>query len=346
MPPRLRAPSSRMLEPLFVLVLQLSAVCIQAQLLVGFYDSSCPRAESIVQQSVMMAIQSNRPLASRLVRLFFHDCFVQGCDASILLDSTPNNTAEKDSRASATVGGYEVIDAAKNTLEAVCPGTVSCADVVALAARDAIFFSGGPHWDVPTGRRDGLVSQASVVASNLPDPSFNVDQSTASFSAKGLSQSDLVVLSGEQTRLGGCSQLCSLICVGAHTIGFAHCGAIMNRFSANGSDPTLDPTFGKMLESSCPSPSPDATKLLPLDVLSNTIFDNAYFVNLQAGKGLMSSDQALFTDPRTKPLVNAFAQNANSFSANFQLAMVRLGQVQVKTGSDGQIRKNCRAINS
>ena len=63
----------------------------------------------------------------------------QGCDASILLDDTPTFTGEKNAGANAnSVRGYEVIDAIKTQVEAACKGIVSCADIVALASRDAV----------------------------------------------------------------------------------------------------------------------------------------------------------------------------------------------------------------
>lgn len=67
---------------------------------------------------------------SRLTLLF------QGCDGSILI----NNGAEGEGGAGGNlgVGGFDIIEDAKSKLESICPGVVSCADIVALAARDAV----------------------------------------------------------------------------------------------------------------------------------------------------------------------------------------------------------------
>ena len=64
----------------------------------------------------------------------------QGCDASILLDTVGTNQSEKDARPNQTLGGFEAIDDIKAQVEKACPGIVSCADILALAARDAVSF--------------------------------------------------------------------------------------------------------------------------------------------------------------------------------------------------------------
>lgn len=56
--------------------------------------------------------------------------------------------------------------------------------------------TGGPEYQVPGGRRDGNISLASETFTNLPGPSLVVAQLTQSFADKGLSQDEMVTLSG------------------------------------------------------------------------------------------------------------------------------------------------------
>lgn len=120
----------------FLVLLALSTSCVHGQgTRVGFYSSSCPRAESIVRSTVQSHFQSDATIAPGLLRMHFHDCFVQGCDGSILIDGA--NT-EKTAGPNLNLRGYDVIDDAKTQLEAACPGVVSCADILALAARDSV----------------------------------------------------------------------------------------------------------------------------------------------------------------------------------------------------------------
>lgn len=65
---------------------------------------------------------------------------LQGCDASILLDSTETSVAERDQDLNLSVDGFDEIDEIKSEVEKECPGIVSCADILALAAPDSVSF--------------------------------------------------------------------------------------------------------------------------------------------------------------------------------------------------------------
>ncbi|KAH1038414.1 hypothetical protein J1N35_040157 [Gossypium stocksii] len=285
-----------------------------------YYIMSCPFAESIVKNTVNKALQDDPTLAAALVRMHFHDCFIEGCDGSILIDSTKDNTAEKDSPGNLSLRGYEVIDDAKEQLEDQCPGIVSCADIVAMAARDAIFWSGGPVYDIPKGRKDGRRSKIEDTI-NLPFPTFNTSELISAFGKRGFSAQEMVALSG------------------AHTLGVARCSSFKNRLS--NADATLDSDFAKTLSKTC-SAGDNAEQ--PFDATQNT-FDNFYFNALIRKSGVLFSDQVLYTTPRTRNIVNGYAMNQAMFFFDFQQAMVKMGKVDVKEGSNGEVRQNCRKIN-
>ncbi|KAL5753424.1 hypothetical protein ACOSQ2_023931 [Xanthoceras sorbifolium] len=285
-----------------------------------YYMMSCPFAKQIVTNNVNRALQADPTLAAALVRMHFHDCFIEGCDGSVLIDSTKENTAEKDSPANLSLRGYEVIDDAKEELEQQCPGVVSCADIVAMAARDAVLWSGGPYYDIPNGRKDGSRSKIQDTI-NLPSPSLNASELIRMFGQHGFTAQDMVALSG------------------AHTLGVARCSSFKSRLSTV--DPTLDSSFAKTLSKTC-SAGDDAEQ--PFDATKNT-FDNFYFNALQRKSGVLFSDQTLYTSPRTRGIVNGYAMNQAMFFFDFQQAMVKMSLLDVKEGTKGEVRENCRKIN-
>ncbi|KAI5341422.1 PREDICTED: peroxidase [Prunus dulcis] len=302
----------------------------EGQLAENFYSSTCPNVEFIVKQAVSTKLSQTPITIPATLRLFFHDCFVEGCDASVMIASA-NGDAEKDfsDNLSLAGDGFDTVIKAKQAVEALCPGVVSCADILALAARDCVVLAGGPAFSVELGRRDGLVSQASQVVGNLPEPNFNLDQLNTMFAKHNLSQTDVVALSG------------------AHTVGFSHCGRFSDRlynFSSNSPvDPSLDPGYAKQLMGACPI---NADQVINLDPETPDTFDNAYYRNLVAGKGLLSSDQVLFSDSASRPTVIDFANNPGNFNGAFITAMRKLGRVGVKTSDQGQIRTDCTTFNS
>lgn len=308
---------------------------VEAQLQVGFYSTTCPSAETVVKQAVTNAFKSNTGIAPGIVRLHFHDCFIHGCDASVLIDSTASNMAEKDSPVNnPSLRGFEVIDTAKATLEKQCPGIVSCADILAFAARDSIALSRGPSYNVPSGRRDGRVSLASEVLANIPSPAMDVNQLTTNFANKQLSQDEMVTLSG------------------IHTIGRSHCSIITtvddrlyNFNGTNAPDPALNPNYVPQLQRQCPKGSTDKTSVVPMDPFTPTVFDNKYYSNVLVNKGLFTSDWTLRTNSATASAVNQNAGNQALWVSKFTAAIVKMGQIGVNTGTAGEIRTNCRIIN-
>ncbi|CAN6452166.1 unnamed protein product [Victoria cruziana] len=305
----------------------------QAQLKVGFYDQSCPEAESIVQEFVKEHIPNAPSLAAPLLRMQFHDCFVRGCDGSVLLNSTGNNTAEKDSIPNQTIRGFDFIDRVKALLEAKCPGVVSCADIISLVARDAVVVTGGPSWTVPTGRRDGTISSSTEALNNIPQPTMNFTTLKQNFANKSLDVKDLVVLSG------------------AHTIGIGHCQFVTNRlynFTGKGDqDPSMDPNYiANLKQFKCKTPT-DNTTILEMDPGSFRTFDKHYYTNLVKRRGLFTSDASLLTDSTASSYVSELLNGPlENFYSEFSASMLKMIQVEVKVGSAGEIRKVCSKVNS
>jgi peroxidase len=136
--------------------------------------------------------------------------------------------------------------------------------------------------------------------------------------------------------------------VGAHTLGFAHCGRFSDRIykfrSKNKIDPTLNPVYAKDLQQQCPK-KVDPRIAINMDPTTPRTFDNVYYKNLQQGKGLFTSDQSLFTDKRSRYIVNHFASDNTAFKRAFVAAITKLGRVGVKTGKQGEIRHDCSMVN-
>ncbi|KAL5209835.1 hypothetical protein ABZP36_005458 [Zizania latifolia] len=310
-------------------------------LTVGFYRESCPDAEAIVRKVVADAVRDDPTTNAPLLRLHFHDCFVRGCDGSVLINSTETNTAEKDVKPNHTLDAFDVIDAIKEKLERKCPGVVSCSDILAIAARDAVSLASkavtkgrwskdGNLYEVETGRRDGRVSSAKEAVTNLPDSFDGIRKLTTRFASKGLDLKDLAVLSG------------------AHALGNTHCPSMAKRlrnFTAHhNTDPTLDATYAAKLRRQCRSAGDNTTELEMVPG-SSTTFDAAYYRLVTERKGMFHSDEALLRNAVTRGLVYEYMRSEESFLRDFGVSMVNMGKVGVLTGRQGEIRRTCALVN-
>ncbi|XWS73449.1 hypothetical protein CRYUN_Cryun02cG0129900 [Craigia yunnanensis] len=256
---------------------------------------------------------------------------VPGCDASILLDD-PETTDKVALPNNNSVRGFEVTDAMKAALENVCNQTVSCDDIVTIAAKESVALAGGPSWAVPSGRKDSFSANRDLSNTALPGFPEPLEQIKANFATVRLDTSvDVVALSG------------------AHTFGRAQCIAFSNRlynFTGVGDqDPDLNETLAVKLREICPNIT--FNNLADVDHTTPDAFDNSYFKNLQVKECLLQSDQILFRDGAdTVEIVNAFSSNQSAFFESFVESLIRMGNISPLTGSAGEVRLNCRVINA
>ncbi|MCO5546937.1 hypothetical protein L7F22_000376 [Adiantum nelumboides] len=290
-----------------------------------YYADSCPNAESIVRNTLRGSFARDRTAPAAMVRLLFHDCQVTGCDASVLLDSGSDGSAEVEAPANLGIRRLDVIDAVKKQLELACPQTVSCADVIAMAAREAVAHSGGPAISIPLGRVDGFDASSDAAQSALPAATISVPDMLNLFSNMGMSTEESVAI------------------LGSHTMGVAHCTNFADRLYPT-KDPNLSNLFATTLKVRCPRPPFPTNAFATLDTTTLS-FDNTYFRNLVNGRGLLSIDSNLALDATTGPIVDNFAQNQAAFFDTFSSAFVKLSSFQVLTGSQGEVRLDCHRIN-
>ncbi|GJN31408.1 hypothetical protein PR202_gb19803 [Eleusine coracana subsp. coracana] len=306
----------------------LSATPIGAQPLdPHFYDKSCPAALPTIKRIVEEAVAVEPRMGASLLRLHFHDCFVNGCDGSILLDDTPLFTGEKNAAPNVnSVRGFEVIDRIKAAVNDACRGNVvSCADIVAVAARDSVVALGGPSYDVPLGRCDARTASQAAANASIPAPTSSLAHLASTFASRGLSVADLVALSG------------------AHSLGFARCTNFRDRAYNETTSGTLDGPLAASLRAACPRVGGD-DNLAPLDP-TPARFDGGYFAALTRRRGVLHSDQQLFfAGGVTDALVAFYGANLEAFGRDFADAMVRMASIGPLTGRRGEIRYNCRKV--
>ncbi|XP_072997301.1 cationic peroxidase 1-like [Typha latifolia] len=309
---------------LYTLVLVCIAAVASAQLSSTFYDTSCPHALSTIKYAVRAAVAKERRMGASLLRLHFHDCFVNGCDGSVLLDDTATFTGEKTAAPNNnSLRGFDVIDTIKSQVESVCKQVVSCADILAVAARDSVVALGGPSWTVQLGRRDATTASFDSANSDIPKPTSDLSTLLTDFSNKGLSTTDMIALSG------------------GHTIGQARCTSFRDRIY---NETNIASSLATSLQANCPSSGGD-DNLSPLDASTPSTFDNYYYKNLVNKKGLLHSDQQLYNGGSADSQVTTYSTNMAQFYSDFAAAMVNMGNISPLTGSSGEIRTNCRKTN-
>ncbi|CAL4989036.1 unnamed protein product [Urochloa decumbens] len=270
-----------------------------------------------------LPLRTDSTLAPGLIRLYFNDCFPNSCDASIFL--TWPNTPEclyEPNKYILTGSAWDLIESLRRSVHAECGATVSCADILVVAAREAVKFVGGTiNFPMPLGRLDGLAPATSLEVSSIP--SARTQQASvmlAKFASRGFDHPAELVLF-----------------LGAHSIGRAHCESFKDRADRQNDD------FSRKLFWHCQN---DKTWLQPLDYITPDRLDTSYYANVLAGEGVLTSDMALGSDPRTRSWVEFYMNNPDNFADDFSILMGRL--FTVRGGARrGEIRKyGCFKINA
>ncbi|KAJ4723559.1 Peroxidase [Melia azedarach] len=294
--------------------------------------NTCDDAEQYIRHQVELFCKNDKTIAPKLLRLLYSDCFVTGCDASILLDGPDT---EKTAPQNLGLGAFVLIDKIKEVLEQRCPGVVSCADILNLATRDAVHMAGAPSYPVLTGRRDGLTSTKDSV--DLPSPSISWEESLKYFKSKGLDVLDMVTL------------------LGAHSMGFTRCRYVVDRlynFKNTGKpDPSMNTTILNQLTKQCPprTKKGQSDPQIYLNPASGSSFrfSNSYYSRVENHEAVLGVDQQLLSgDDDTRQIVDEFAAGFEDFRRAFALSVNRMGSIKVLTGKDGEIRRNCRCTNA
>jgi peroxidase len=342
---------------LLLLTAAASAPLASPQLDLAFYKKTCPDAEKIIFDIVQKRVKEDTGLAAGLLRLVFHDCFanvrnvvspprpggvpcthvlllllllralldlrsivsMQGCDASILIDPLSNQASEKEAGPNISVRGYDVIEDIKAELEKKCPGVVSCADIVAASARDAVRLAGGPAYKVPMGRLDSLESNRAD-ADSLPGPDIAVPKLIDLFSKQGFSLEEMIAM-----------------IAGGHSIGICRC------FFIEADAAPIDPEYRKNISVACDGKDSGS---VPMDMVSPNVIDGTYFALALAKKMPLTIDRLIGMDPKTEPVLKAMDAKPADFIPLFAKAMEKLSVLKVLTGKDGEIRKSCSEFNN
>lgn len=141
---------------------------------------------------------------------------------------------------------------------------------------------------------------------------------------------------------------------GAHTIGMARCTNYRERIYGDYQiTSTMNPIVEsnlKKLKLTCPAAGGEDNNEAAMDYVSPNLFDNSYYHLLLDGDGLLNSDQELYSSVlgiETRKLVKKYAFDPIAFFEQFSESMVKMGNItNPETYVDGEVRKNCRFMNT
>ncbi|KAK6943774.1 hem peroxidase, partial [Dillenia turbinata] len=253
------------------------------------YADGCPRAEETVKDEVSKLHEKHGNTSISW--------------ASLLLDATEDMESEKASGRSFGMR-FQYINTIKQALESECPNTVSCADMVALSARDGIDHM--LKWK--PGRRDSKQSYRAAVEELIPNHKDSISSLLSRFQSVGIDMEGVVTL-----------------------LGRTHCLNLVNRLNPI-VDPPSTPLRRVPKKGRCPTPQSDPNKV---KFAKN---DKVTRMNLLNHKGLLLIDQQLTSHPTTSTLWKKRASDNDYFREQFCRAILLLSDNNPLTNDEGEIR--------
>ncbi|CAD6238754.1 unnamed protein product [Miscanthus lutarioriparius] len=333
---------------IFALVAVQAAVLLAqaSELEVGYYSKKCKGVEIVVKWHVIRALKANRRTGAALVRLLFHDCFVRGCDGSVLLDASSDNPhPEKEAPVNIGLAAFDLLEEIKAAVQKRCPGVVSCSDILIdlrRPRRGQRLSNGHVHFAVPAGRLDGFVSKTEEAQAELPDSTHDVQQLIDNFARKNFTVEELVILTG------------------AHSIGQGHCSSFRGRLSEPSSQ--ITPAYRDLLNYKCSQgsnpPVNNNVRDEDYDVVARftpgftsrvrkipDFLDNTFYHNNLAKIVTFHSDWTLLTHKEAFGHVVEYADNGTLWDEDFSESLLKLSKLPMPAGSKGEIRKKCSVVN-
>ncbi|KAL6533036.1 hypothetical protein OROMI_027148 [Orobanche minor] len=351
-----------------------------AQLSDKFFAKSCPKLLDIVKSVVQSAIEKESRIGASLLRLHFHDCFVNGCDGSNLLDDTPSLKGEKTAVSNKnSARGFEVVDAIKSAVEKKCPGVVSCADILAIAARDSVVLEASSD---PLSRSIGVVHTTVDLLSSAPYDAGMLPQCWLHSREKSSVSSSFSACSSSTTALpcGGAASF--LVAIAKYkgkisegkprereenlegpfwevklgrtdakyaSLNAANKGIPLSNWTLHDINSTFNAlglsTKDLVALSGAHTMRRDRESNFgrSLDLQTQIKFNNNYFSNLDVTTS--ACHQKFLEVEQTKSIATTYSNNVNAFNNDFADAMIKMGDILPPAGFDGEIRKNCRRAN-
>ncbi|XP_059294785.1 peroxidase 64-like [Lycium ferocissimum] len=320
----------------------------------NYYENTCPQVEDIVTQVVTEASKKDKTIPATLLRV-----------RRFSVTELQEKHCRKRCPPNVSLHAFYFIDSAKKVIEALCPGIVSCADILAFAARDSVVIISKHYCSsrilelkvdlclvIVSAKNIWLLeyteSEKKCYCGQSGGPFWDVPKgrkdgrTSRASETRQLPAPTFNISQLQQSFSQRGLSLEDLVALsGGHTLGFSHCSSFSNRIhnfnTTHDVDPTLHPSLAATLKGICPLKNRAKNAGIPMDP-SSTTFDNTYYKLILQKKSLFSSDQALLSIPKTKSLVSEFASSKEAFFKAFANSMIKMSSIN----GGREVRRVCR----